>query len=225
LFQKQSTVTLSGIKMTFHESLTLVQSQLYDEMLYRRWYRRRPDTTRTAWFGAGFLAVAAAVGVTYLLARFTTFGLAGLALVLVALGLLAAARAMPARTGEGSAALARVLGFKRYIATAEANQLKWEEAESIFSRYLPYAIVFGLADHWASVFKQLAAASGIALPAVVWYTGPHGWTDNDFSDSISAFSTTTAGSLSATASSGGSGFGGGGGFSGGGFGGGGGGGW
>ena len=224
LFSGRNVVRLSELKQTFAKDLKKVEGQMYDELVYRKWYRRRPDTTRAAWYGIGFLAVGAAVGVTYLLARFTHFGVVGLALVLVGLALFLAARSMPARTGAGSAALARVLGFKRYLATAEANQLRWEEAESLFSKYLPFAIVFGEADRWAKVFQQLAAAQGATMPAVAWYTGPSGWSFGDFGHSISAFATSTAGSLSATASSGGSGFGGGG-FSGGGGGGGGGGGW
>lgn len=224
LFSGRNVVALSELKQTFAKDLHRVQSQLYDEMVYRKWYRRRPDTTRTSWYVLGFLAVGGAVGLTYLLARYTHFGIVGLTLVLVGLALFLASRAMPARTGAGSAALARVLGFKRYISTAEANQLKWEEAQSLFSRYLPFAIVFGEADRWAKVFAELAVAQGVAMPAVAWYTGPQGWSYADFGHSISAFSTSTAGSLSAVASSGGSGFGGGG-FSGGGGGGGGGGGW
>jgi uncharacterized membrane protein YgcG len=224
LFAGRNVVRLSELKQTFAKDLKKVQDQMYDELVYRKWYRRRPDSTRTTWYVIGFLAVGAAVGVTYLLARFTHFGVIGLALVLVGLALLLAARSMPARTGAGSAALARVLGFRRYLATAEANQLRWEEAASLFSKYLPFAIVFGEADRWAKVFQQLAATQGVTMPAVAWYTGPSGWSFGDFGDSISAFSTSTAGSLSAVASSGGSGFGGGG-FSGGGGGGGGGGGW
>ena len=40
--------------------------------------------------------------------------------------------------------LARVQGFRLYVATAEADQIAFQEREEIFSRYLPYAMVFGL---------------------------------------------------------------------------------
>ena len=48
------------------------------------------------------------------------------------------------------------MGFKKYLETAEADQIKFEEAADIFSRYLPYAIAFGVADHWAKVFGDVA---------------------------------------------------------------------
>jgi hypothetical protein len=226
LFETGNVVKLSDLKKTFAADLAKVQSKLYDEMVYRRWYNRRPDRTRSSWVLIGLAVFAAAVGVTYLLVRFTTWGLIGAALVVSAGVLFFASRFMPARTGAGSAAMAQALGFKRYLETAEANQLKFEEPEKIFSRYLPYAIVFGVTDHWAKVFQQLAAAGAVTTGAtgLYWYTGPAGWSFGDFGSSISSFATTTSGSLSAVAASGGSGFGGGG-FSGGGGGGGGGGGW
>ena len=48
------------------------------------------------------------------------------------------------------------LGFKQYLVTAEADQIKFEEAADIFSRYLPYAIVFGVAERWSKLFGEIA---------------------------------------------------------------------
>ena len=79
---------------------------------------------------------------------------------------------MAARTADGSAVLAQSLGFKQYLVTAEANQIRFEEAQDIFSRYLPYAIVFGVADRWARVFDEVAesaAAAGQSLDVPTWY--------------------------------------------------------
>ena len=137
LFTGRNVVRLSELKRTFADDLSKVQDSLYDELVYRKWYRRRPDSTRTAWALVGFVVVAAAIGVTYLLATFTTFGIAGLALVIGAVAIFFAVRDMPARTGQGSAVLARTLGFRRYLATAEAGQIRFEEGTDVFSRYLP----------------------------------------------------------------------------------------
>ena len=82
---------------------------------------------------------------------------------------------MAARTAEGSAVLAQSEGFKQYLVTAEANQIKWEEAQDIFSRYLPYAIVFGVASQWAGTFR--AGGRGgrgrrdTRSRAPLWYVG------------------------------------------------------
>ena len=149
-------------------------------------------------------------------------GLVGLGLVVAALAGLFVAGSFPARTGRGSAMLARIQGFRLYIATAEAEQIKFQEREQIFSEFLPYAIVFGLADRWAGVFAQLGADGRSGL---YWYTGQPGWSMLYFGASIGSFTTATAGTIATTppSASGSSGFSGG--FSGGGGGGGGGGSW
>lgn len=51
--------------------------------------------------------------------------------------------------------------FHQYLKTAEADQIRVEEAASIFSRYLPWAIALGEAEHWAKVFKDVARNAGI----------------------------------------------------------------
>ncbi|MGV8910679.1 MAG: DUF2207 domain-containing protein, partial [Propionicimonas sp.] len=45
------------------------------------------------------------------------------------------------RTAYGRALTDQVEGFRTYLATAEAEQLRFEEGEDIFSRYLPWAIM------------------------------------------------------------------------------------
>lgn len=73
------------------------------------------------------------------------------------------------RTAEGAAVRVQTLGFQKYLATAEANQIRFEESLDVFSRYLPYALVFGLAERWAKVVGdvvrqgQLADAGSVAL--------------------------------------------------------------
>ena len=53
-------------------------------------------------------------------------------------------------------------GFRNYLATAEADQLKFEEGEDIFSKYLPWAIIFGLADRWAKICADLVGDGPVA---------------------------------------------------------------
>ena len=83
---------------------------------------------------------------------------------------------MPARTAKGRAALTQTLGFRQYIATAEANQLSYEERVDVFCRYLPYAMVFGETERWAKAFAASVPRGGRGhrrgcAPAC-WYFGP-----------------------------------------------------
>ena len=234
LFAGRETVTLSELKTTFASSMAAVQTGLYRHVTERGWFRANPRTVRAGWRAAGIalVVVGGAVTAIVLKAQVQARGVAliGVAVAVVGLVVAALAKAAPARTPDGTAVLAQTLGFRRYLATAEANQLRFEEGQDIFSRYLPYAIVFGLADRWARVFAEVAA-SGRAVAQPGWYVGyynpvPGLFWGQAFAGSMERFSSVATESLSAPTpgSSGGSGFGGGG-FSGGGVGGGGGGGW
>ena len=130
------------------------------------------------------------------------------------------AGAMPRRTAAGRQVLHRVLGFEKYVKTAETSQLAFAERANIFSAYLPYAIAFRAVDKWARAFKDLD------LPAATtgWYVGSSPFNVNTLTSQLSSFSTSTSSALASTpGGSGGSGFSGG--SSGGGGGGGGGGSW
>jgi Predicted membrane protein (DUF2207) len=227
LFHERDRVRLSELKNTFATDLGRVQEALYADMVTRGWYRLSPAHTRKMAYGAAFAMVAVSVGFTVFLAAYTHVAMVGIGLVIAALVFLAVAGKFPARTGRGSAILERVRGFRLYIATAEAEQLKFQEREQIFSRYLPYAMVFGLAERWAGIFARIGAAGpdGAASPdGLYWYTGQPGWTLAYYNQSIGSFTTTTVGTIASTppGAAGSSGFGGGGSAGGGGGGGGGG---
>ncbi len=223
LFASGEQVKISKLKEHFAAQLAAVQGQLYARVVSQGWFDRRPDKTRSRWHGIATWTVLVGAGLTWLLAAKTHLGLLGLPVVLVGLVLGRLANKMPARTPKGSAALTRLLGFRTYLHTAEANQLRFEEKADVFARYLPFAIIFGETDRWAKAFHDLGADGAASAGATYWYTGPSGWDIGHLGDSMSGFATTTSGSLAATphtSSSGGSG-----GFSGGGGGGGGGGSW
>ncbi len=97
-----SRVLVSELASRVHESIGGVQNALYDEVVAHGWYDRRPDATRNRWTQLALGALIGAVVVTALLAAFTTFGLVGLALVILALGLVFIGQEMPSRIGQGS---------------------------------------------------------------------------------------------------------------------------
>lgn len=58
-----------------------------------------------------------------------------------------------------SALNAQTQCFAQYLKTAEVNSIKVDEAAGIFSRYLPWAIALGAAEHWAKVFQGVIASA------------------------------------------------------------------
>ncbi len=230
IFRGQPQVTLSDLRTTFSSDLKRVQGLLYEDVTERGWFRGNPQTARGRWAGRGIVLMVLGGLLSAALAQATSLALVGIGLVVVGLVTLVTARTAPARTAAGSAVLAQTEGFRLYLATAEADQLRFEEDEDLFSRYLPFAISFGLTERWARVFAELAAR-GADLPTPSWYLGSWGyggfWASAGTLDrDLTAFTSAAASAVSAPTpgSSGSSGFGGGG-SSGGGGGGGGGGSW
>ncbi|WP_062465782.1 DUF2207 domain-containing protein [Demequina maris] len=231
VFEGRSAVTLSALKTTFHADMQAVQKQLYRNVTNHGWFRGNPSHARGAWAGAGIALLVGGAFATFAAAMLgTTIALVPVAIALLGLVVLATTSVAPARTAEGSRVLAQTRGFELYLDKAEANQLRFEEGQDIFSRYLPYAIAFGVTEQWAKKFEQLAA-QGVRLAEPTWYRGAaYGmfWMHAaGFGHRMDQFASLAGAAMSAPTpgSSGGSGFGGGGGFSGGGGGGGGGGGW
>ncbi|MEO7979891.1 MAG: DUF2207 domain-containing protein [Sporichthyaceae bacterium] len=224
LFETGDQVLISALKKKFAARMSAVQTALYQDVTEAGWFRGRPDKVRGAWRVLGIVLAGGGGWLSFTLVSRLHWAPVGIAVTLVGIAALLAAGRMPARTAKGSAVLAQARGFREYVRTAEAEQLRFEEGADIFSRYLPYAVVFGETERWVRVFGPLAAAAGSAS-AVGWYAGPNGWDPTHFGESMNGFTSTASSSLAAAtqSSSGGSGFSGG--SSGGGGGGGGGGSW
>jgi hypothetical protein len=214
-------VKLSALRKRFGLRLRRIQNALYDDVAKRRWFSGRPDKARARWHTIGFLVLAAGVGLTWFAAARTHLALIPIPVVLAGLALAWAARWMPRRSPKGTGLVRRVLGFRTYIETAEAQEARFQERENIFSKYLPYAVVFGCTEKWARAFAGL---DGQMPSTASWYVGTTPFNVGTFTSSIDHFSSVAAGTITSAAATGSSGFGGGG-FSGGGGGGGGGGSW
>ncbi len=229
LFRDGDQAQLSDLQQHFAQRLALVEGALYDDAIAAGWFPTRPDRVRAKWKGIGLAVTVVGIGLTFLAFKFSHLALAALAVPAVGLLILGLNHRFPARTPKGTALLGRVRGFRELFAAGEGERQAFLERKELFSQYLPYAIVFGMADQWAQRFADLGL-SPQDMGVGGWYISPYGYNPITFAYAMSSFSTISAGSFAmATPSStgafgGGSGFSGGG-FSGGGFGGGGGGSW
>lgn len=231
LFGKAKSVTTKDLrKERYHNLQPGVRERLYDRVTKDlRWFKHNPTLSRAGAIavGVGLIIVGVVLGV--LLGYVIGLGLVGLAFVITGAAVLVMSNKFGGRTAEGSAVLAQSKGFELYLRTAEADQIKFEEGIDVFSRYLPYAIVFGVADRWARVFAQLAN-EGRYVANTAWYVGSDPLHSSNFGNSMNSLNSSLTSAMNASVSasnsqsvggSGSSGFSGGGG----GFGGGGGGGW
>jgi hypothetical protein len=220
LFGTLPTRNVSDLKNKFYEDLSKAKSALYADGLARKWFPMNPQTIRTGAVAAGVLVAGMGVALTLFLGRQFGAGLLGLPVIVGGLLLTMLSRAMPRRSAAGREAMRRVLGFARYITTAETHQQAFAERAQIFTSYLPYAIAFKCVDRWARAFSDIDLTAATAG----WYAGNTHFDPGGFSTTLGSFSSSVSSTLASTpGGSGSSGFSGG--SSGGGGGGGGGGSW
>ena len=172
-----------------------VQSQLYDEVVTRGWFVRRPDSTRNQWALIGWIGLGVAVVATILLAAFTHFGLVGLALIALALGVVFVGQEMPARTATGTGVLTGLDVLRGNLLTQPVDTLPTGQGYQQMSSLLPYAVVLGGKERW---LRAMADSDDDDLPDSTdldWYHGPDNWRLADLPASLANFVTTVQGTL------------------------------
>jgi uncharacterized membrane protein YgcG len=198
-----------------------MRDSVRNQVTARGWFRKVPSAAATSSFGFGLIVIAIfasfAVGFWLLLLCIPLLP------IVITLAVIRSKLKRGQRTAEGRAVCDQIEGFRTYLATAEADQLKFEEGEDIFSKYLPWAIIFELADRWAKICGDLVAMGRLPNETPYWYVGNYPMIA--FNTSFLTSSLTSAATpVPSSSGAGGTGFGGGSAFGGGGFSGGGGGG-
>ncbi|MFH1253665.1 MAG: DUF2207 domain-containing protein [Candidatus Uhrbacteria bacterium] len=185
---------------------------VWKSLISHDYFPHDPDKVRAWYIGFGGVAMVLALMTGPLFISFFERYFMAIGFGLAAIEFFVFTPLMSRRTEKGAATLNRVKGFKLFLTTAEKYRLQWQEREGIFEKFLPYAIVFGVADKWAKTFE------GLMQTSPTWFHGSAmAFSFSDFNHSLNSFVSTTTSTTTPSSSSGGS--------SGGGFGGGGGGSW
>ena len=217
-------VELSDLQNRFYKDLPDVKNRIFERLMERGYYKRRPDHVRRMYLIAG--AVVGIGGVVFgmkLADQMTAVAPMAIIVASILSGLIIAGVGwfMPARTFRGTEALEGALGFEEFLGRVEGERMeRMIRTPEMFEKYLPYAMALGVEGRWAKAFED------IAKQQPNWYhgTSPGGFRPSSLSSNLGRMSAAAGTAMaSAPRGSGGSGFGGGG-RSGGGFGGGGGGG-
>ncbi len=223
--------TLSSLKNRFYIALPSIRQEIMDSLKSKDLYSTDPESAKGL----------ALVGVLLIALPFAWLQMTGairltnsplvlvVGVLLTILIVFLFGRKLAAKTVRGARTRVACLGFKEFMTRVDGDRIKRMPPDT-FERFLPYAMAFGVEQHWAKAFQ------GLLTEPPSWYVGSsYGtpgmmWTPLLFTNSMTSFSNSAYHSFSAApqATSSGSGFGdggsvgGGGGFSGGGFGGGGG---
>lgn len=199
LFAGRDSVRLSELGDGFASSLGRVRERLYEDVVRQGWFVRRPDVVRGRWTALGGAMTLAGVALTVVLAFLTQVALVGLAVVIGGAALVVGGQFMPAKTAKGSAAHARTAGLREYMRDADAADVPDEQRVEIFSRHLPYALVFDAVERWARVVASVAPGQGEEPPdSLYWYAGPAGWDLSNFGDSMRTFALHASGAISSS---------------------------
>lgn len=222
LFKGAESVKLSDLRNKFYKSLPEIRDAIYEKLVDRGYYLRRPDSVKNNWMGGTGLVLVVGLGAAGLAASqgwlWIAPGALAVAAVLSALSLFVFGLIMPARTTSGARAREAALGFREFLSRVETDRYKrMITSPQMFERFLSYAMAFDVEEKWARAFED------IYREPPSWYTGTgtgH-FHAAAFSARMSALSSSASSTMASSPSSSGSG---GGGSSGGGSGGGGGGG-
>lgn len=223
--------TLSGLKNRFYLALPSIRQEIMDSLKAKDLYSTDPESAKGLVL-VGVLIIALPfiwMQLTGVIRLGNAPAVLGVGLLLTILIVFLFGRQLSAKTVRGARARVECLGFKEFMTRVDGDRIKRMPPDT-FEKFLPYAMAFGVEQHWAKAFQGLITeppswyvGSGYGMPGMMW-------TPLMFTNSMNTFSTSAYQSFAAApqANSSGSGFGdsgslgGGGGFSGGGFGGGGG---
>ena len=220
LFEDNLTVgtetTLAEQKNSFYLKLPGIKRQAYEPI--KSFFDNRGAIWQVIFLIFGSVMLIASVPLAIIFYSFslgTALGISGI--VWIIFGIL-----MSKRTKLGSETLYQLRGFKLYMQKAETYRMRFYEQESIFEKYLPYAIIFGLTGVWAKAFAKIYEEKHQSAYIPFWYISTSGgqFSADSFASNLNALSANMASTLASNPSSSGSG-----GVSGGGAGGGGGGSW
>lgn len=212
-------VKISELKQKFYTDLAKIKTQLYEDVVTKKFFPTNPEKVRTKYFGIAFFIIIGSISLSVLSISkipelfdiFVASSSAGFLLLLTS-------KFMSRRTAQGQEIYRRIQGYELFISQVEKHKQKFLEDKNIITEILPYTIIFGLTEKFVESLKEI----GIKPPTPTWYNSTHPFVYSDFSKSMNTFSSSMSSSISSSPRS--SGFSGGG-SSGGGFGGGGGGSW
>ena len=163
-------VLLSELRGRGWLDLRAVSDAMYNDVVRKRWFARRPDSgrNRLTWLGVALVALglASTVALTFTVG----YALLGVAVAVAGAALTSGAGWVPSRNARGRALVGQVRGLLDYLHTVRVDDIPAADREMVFSRSLPYAVVLGDTERWLETFVGLdPSADGSA--GLYWFGG------------------------------------------------------
>ena len=150
------TISMDSLQNRFYKTLPDMKSRIFESLVSQGYYRRRPDSVRSSYIGAGVVvgvlmiwggpAVASSLGMASL--PFIVGGILS-ALVICAFGWF-----MPAHTEQGARALEGILGFEDFLNHVESDRFnRTLKTPQMFEKFLPFAMALGVEKTGARLLR------------------------------------------------------------------------
>ncbi len=167
MFGSKREVKLSQLKNKFYKKLPKIKKAMYAEITREGYFTSDPQSVRNRYgcLGGALLFMAFFVGmvITAIFSDLTPAAvLPGFGLGVTAIGFMILSRFMPRKTDKGAEEAARWKAFKTYLKHIDKYS-DLEQQKTIWDRWLPYAIAFGIDKAYIRKFERVDA------PAPGWY--------------------------------------------------------
>jgi len=211
----KNSTKLSTLKNNFYKYLPAIQKSAQRDATDNRWIIKEGNKYSVIFISVGsvilFLSFWSIIISPIL---FVSFLLSGF--IMMMFGVI-----MPKRTQTGVDLLFKIKGFELYMKQAENYRQQFYEKENIFDKFLPYAIVFGIAGLWAKKMELICGEDYFKNYHPTWFVGGlnGNFSVDSFTNQLNSITSSISNNTGSSSGAGGSG------SSGGGGGGGGGGGW
>jgi len=221
IFKKGNIVSSTELRNKFYTELPDIKKEIYTEVAQTDLFNGNIEETRKKYgrkpLIVTILSLVILLGVVILL-NILGLSIYSVQVVILGVGLMISflvklifSYYMPVVTPQGLEAKWKALGFKEYLHTAERFRIEPETLET-FSKFLPYAMIFGVEKRWAERFSDFSyQQQSWYYPIATTSLPEFSSSFSSFADSVSSTFSSTPGGSGAGGSAGGGGGGGGGG--------------
>lgn len=202
IFKKGNIVSSNDLRNKFYKEISAIKKEIHEQVGKTTLFNGNIENTRKKYgkvYGislillfitfAGIIVLISFLGLPYIPQVIILGTSVGISIII---GLIFS-HYMPSLTGQGLEVKWKALGFKEYLHTAERFRIGAETLET-FSKFLPYAMIFGVEKEWAKRFSDFSyQQQGWYYPAAV-YSGQGGApaSFSQFSSSFSSFASSVS---------------------------------